>query len=186
MKHAAVDFDLPSEVKSLLQSNDLNAGARSSTDAIDDLQRLERCIARLEAVRADLLVEAADPVPRVEEFTVESADGQDRRSPRLVQIEDAVREEIAAALRWSPSQAGMLIEEARQLHAHLPATLAALRVDVLGVRSSRVTGGQAPGPLRHDTCMPPRDHTTAQSGEGGRQMSMALAGFLDQHSGLRR
>ncbi len=121
-----------------MRSNDLNAGGRSSIDAIDDLQRLERCIARLEAVRADLLVEAADPVPRVEEFTVESAYGQDRRSPRFVQIEDAVREEIAAALRWSPSQAGLLIEEARQLHAHLPATLAALRGGVISGRHASV------------------------------------------------
>jgi len=162
MKHAAVDFDLPSEVKSLLRSNDLNAGGRSSTDAIDDLQRLERCIARLEAVRADLLVEAADPVPRVEEFTVESADGQDRRSPRLVQIEDAVREEIAAALRWSPSQAGMLIEEARQLHAHLPATLAALRSGVISGRHASVVAEWSRRLSARDAAGPDAGHVYSQ------------------------
>ena len=162
MKHAAVDFDLPSEVKSLMRSNDLNAGARSSADAIDDLQRLERCIARLEAVRAGLLVEAADPVPRVEEFTVESADGQDRRSPRLVQIEDAVRDEIAAALRWSPSQAGMLIEEARQLHAHLPATLAALRSGVISGRHASVVAEWSRRLSARDATGPDAEHVYSQ------------------------
>jgi len=68
-------FDLRKEVDSLLRAIERPSYARQGADAVDDLQRLERCVAHLEAVRADLLVEAADPEPRIEEFTVESADG---------------------------------------------------------------------------------------------------------------
>ncbi len=105
-------------------------------------------------------MEAADRVPRVEEFTVESADGDKRRRPRAIRIEDVAREEIAAAVRWAPGHAGSLIEDARLLHAHLPATLAALRegdisgrhasviVDVAGQLSSRHDDGPE-GTARH-------------------------------------
>lgn len=141
---------------------DGSAADARATRAIDDLQRLERCIARLEAVRADLLVEAADPVPRVEEFTVESADGQDRRSPRIVQVEDAVREEISAALRWSPVKTGMLIEEARHLHAHLPATLAALRGGVISGRHASVVAEWSRRLSARDATGPDAEHLYSQ------------------------
>jgi len=131
-------FDLRKEVDSLLRAIERPSYARQGADAVDDLQRLERCVAHLEAVRADLLVEAADPEPRIEEFTVESADGKQCHRPRTVVIEDAVREEIAAALHWSPNLAGSLIGDARQLHAHLPGTLEALRSGAISGRHASV------------------------------------------------
>ena len=147
MDNSSVEFDLRRDLDSLLPASSDAKGIppaqvmshqRRSTDAIDDLQRLERCIAHLEARRAELLVEAADPETRIEEFIVESADGFDRRRPRTIQIEDAIREEIAAALRWSPSHAGSLIEEARRLHTDLPATLDALRDGAISRRHASV------------------------------------------------
>lgn len=138
MEICSQDFDLQLEVDSLLRRREARATGHFDADAIDDLQRLDRCVAHLEALRADLLVEAADLVPRVEEFTVESADGDIRRRPRTVVIEDAVREEIAAAMRWSPNHAGALIAEARQLHTYLPATREALRNGAISGRHAAV------------------------------------------------
>ena len=154
MGNGGADFDLRQEVESLLRAIERPSYGRQGADAVDDLQRLERCVAHLESLRADLLVEAADPEPRIEEFTVESADGRQRHRPRTVVIEDAVREEIAAALRWSPNHAGSLIGDARQLHAHLPSTLAALRsgaisgrhASVLAEWSVRLSARDATGP----------------------------------------
>jgi len=148
MQQANAVSDLPREVESLLRSADRRHKARGrcldgadsahSAESVDDLQRLERCFAQLEAMRMELLIAAADPEPRVEEFTVESADGRDRLTPLRVQIEDAVREEIASALRWSPAHAGSMINDARQLHAYLPATLDALRKGPISGRHASV------------------------------------------------
>lgn len=135
MDHSGLAFDLRSEVDALLCNGN---GHTDGPDVIDRLEQLERCVAHLEAMRADLLVEAADPAPRVERFTVASADGQERRRPRVIQIEDAMREEIAAAVRWSPSHAGSLIANARLLHQALPATLAALRSGAISGRHATV------------------------------------------------
>ena len=134
----AQQVGLGQEVTSLLDGIKDRSRHTSGADAINDLQRLERCIAQLEALRMDLVIKAADPEPRIDEFTVESADGRDRRSPRTIEIQDAVREEIAAALHWSPAHAGAVINDARQLHAHLPATLAALRDGAISARHASV------------------------------------------------
>lgn len=138
MDHSSTTFDLRQEVESLLQLVETNSRHRQSSDALDGLQRLERCLSHLEALRADLLLEAADPEPRVEEFTVESADESIPHTPRTVVIEDAVREEIAASLRVSNAHAGSLIENARRLHADLPATLSALRGGAISGRHASV------------------------------------------------
>lgn len=135
MDHSSAAFDLRSEVDALLHNGNHH---EDGPDAIDKLAQLERCMAHLEAMRTDLLVEAADPVPRIEEFTVESVDGRDHRRPRIIRIEDAVREEIAAAVRWSPSHAGSLIANARLLHETLPATLTALRSGAISGRHATV------------------------------------------------
>jgi len=174
MSEVGFGSDLPREVESLLRAIDRRRQAegrgRDGAQAVDDLQQLERCIAELESLRADLLVEAADPEPRVEEFTVESADGRDRRTPRRVQIEDAVREEIAAALRWSPAHAGAMINDARQLHAYLPATLDALRKGAISARhasvlaewSCRLSARHAIGPLAEADAKSDADRVYAQ------------------------
>ncbi len=126
-------LDLRAEVESLL-----TADATTADTAIEALERVQRLQAHLEAVTADLLVTAADPEPQVERFTVESPDGTDRRTPRTIVIEDAVREEIAAVLRWTPAQAGSQIHRARTLHNDLPETLAALRAGHISARHAIV------------------------------------------------
>ncbi len=82
-------------------------------------------IARLHALEAELLVAVASPEPRVAEFLVLDP-RPDRHEERLVRIADAVREEVAAALRWSPATAQARIDAARLLHGPLPQTRAAL------------------------------------------------------------
>ena len=84
---------------------------------------LEREIARLQAAQLDALVAVASAAPVVEEFTV-----ADRVSDSewVIRVEDAVREEVAAVLRWSPQAAYRRIATARLLAGPLQATGAAL------------------------------------------------------------
>jgi hypothetical protein len=93
--------------------------------AIARLREVEREIARLHALQAELLVAAAAPEPRVAEYLVlDPRPGHDEE--RLVRIADVVREEIACALRWSPSVAQVRIDAARLLCGPLTSTRAAL------------------------------------------------------------
>ncbi len=93
--------------------------------AIARLREVEREIARLHALQAELLVAAASPEPRVAEFLVlDPRPGYD--DERLIRIADVVREEIACALRWSPSVAQSRIDAARLLCGPLASTRAAL------------------------------------------------------------
>lgn len=140
MDHSSAALELRSEVESLLA-----ADVSTPDAALEALVQVQRLQAHLAAVTTDLLITAADPVPQVERFTVESADGTERRTPRTIVIEDAVREEIAAALHWSPTQAGQEIHRARTLHSDLPETLAALRAGRISSRHATViaeTAGQ--------------------------------------------
>jgi len=138
MDRSSASFDLRREVESLLQQIDEKAYGRLGAGAIDTLRDVERCMSHLEALRAELLIEAADPEPRVDEFVIESLADDIHYRPRTIVIEDAIREEIAAALRWSPNHAGSLIEDARRLHAYLPATLEALRTGAITGRHASV------------------------------------------------
>lgn len=114
---------LPRDAGGRLDPRHLDASA-----AIDALERLQSLVAHLHAVQADLLIAAAGLEPRVDEFTLGShLDGRPDVRQRTVRIIDAGRDEIAAALRWSNAFAYARIDEARLLHAHLPATLTALR-----------------------------------------------------------
>lgn len=140
MDHSSAALEFQSEVESLLA-----ADVSTPDAALEALIQVQRLQAHLAAVTTDLLITAADPVPQVERFTVESADGTERRTPRTIVIEDAVREEIAAALHWSPTQAGHEIHRARTLHSDLPETLAALRAGRISSRHATViaeTAGQ--------------------------------------------
>jgi hypothetical protein len=114
------------EMTHLWSLTSTDASQLDSDAAVIELQRLERCLSRLHALQADLLVTAASLEPRVDEYTVTDP-RPDRHHTRTVRIVDAAREEIASALHWSPIAAGGLIEQARLLHRALPATLAALR-----------------------------------------------------------
>jgi hypothetical protein len=91
--------------------------------AITYLQVVERVEGWLAAQRNAGLVAAAAPEPRIEQFTV-LVPGSDQE--REVRIADAAREEIAAALRWSPATAAARIDTARLLAGPLAATGAAL------------------------------------------------------------
>lgn len=93
--------------------------------ALARLVQVEAQIARLHAVQAELLVAVADPAPRIDEYLIlDPRPGHDEE--KLLRIEDAVREEIAAALRWSPATAQSRIDAARLLHGPLSATRDAL------------------------------------------------------------
>jgi hypothetical protein len=80
--------------------------------SIERLQELEREIARLYAVQAEVLVQLASTDRVVDSFVlVDEWRGDERR----IRIEDAVREEVAASMRWSPSTAQARIDQARLL-----------------------------------------------------------------------
>ena len=93
--------------------------------SIDRLREIEQEIARLHALQADVLVAVASADRVIDEFVF-----LDRLTDeeRTVRIEDAVREEVAAALRWSPSTTHRRIETARLLAGPLAATRSALSV----------------------------------------------------------
>ena len=57
---------------------------------------------------------------------------------RVIRIEDAAREEIAAALRWSPVTAQARIDAARLLVGHLPKVLDALASGEISSQHARV------------------------------------------------
>jgi len=80
--------------------------------SIARLLELEREISRLHALQAEVLVEIASPDRQVEDFVLLDATTDDQRR---IRIEDFTREEISAALRWSPSMANARIESARLL-----------------------------------------------------------------------
>ncbi len=87
-------------------------------DAVTYLRILERVSGWLASIQAEVLVAAAGREPRIEDFTL--------FDERTVRVEDAVREEIAAALRWSPVTTQHRIDTARLLAGPLAATHEAL------------------------------------------------------------
>jgi hypothetical protein len=102
-------------------------------------------IARLHALQADALVAVASADRVVDEFAlIDPVSSEERR----IRIEDAVREEVAAALRWSPSMAQARIDQARLLAGPLDQVREAL---VAGEISPRHVGviaeaaGRLPG-----------------------------------------
>jgi hypothetical protein len=96
----------------------------NSDDAITYLQVVERLGSWLAARRNAALVAAAAPEPRIAEFTVLVPDSEEERTLRIA---DAAREEIAAALRWTPAGAQSQIDTARLLAGPLAATGEALK-----------------------------------------------------------
>src|SRR5512135_2968218 len=93
-------------------------------DVITRLQELDRISARMDAIRADLIVEAADPQPHIDEYLIiDECTAEERR----VLIEDPIRDELACALRVSGSTMQAMIDTARTLVDRVPAVHAALR-----------------------------------------------------------
>ena len=117
--------------------------ALSPADAITFLQVHERVASWWSSIQAEVLVAAAGDEPVVEEFAL--------LDERTVRVEDAIREEVAAALRWSPVTAQHRIDTARLLAGPLAATREALalgdltsgHVAVLVEASSRLPGRHA-------------------------------------------
>lgn len=104
--------------------------------AITMLQASERLVARLHAIQADLLVAAASGHPLTEEILALDP-RPDRHEERRIRITDAVREEVAAALRWSPATAQSRIDEARLLSTPLSGTRSALHDGQISPRHAR-------------------------------------------------
>ena len=100
--------------------------------ALTRLQGIEADIAGLHAEQARLLVLVASSAPVVEELLVlDPRPGHD--DERVIRIEDAAREEIAAALRWSTAAAHARIDQARLLAGPLAETAAALAAGELSL-----------------------------------------------------
>jgi hypothetical protein len=102
------------------------------SEAIDELVVLERELARLHARQAELLVVAASGHVVTEAFL--ALDPRSGRGERVVRIADAVREEVASALRWSPGFAQARIDAARLLCGALAATRDALAAGEISAR----------------------------------------------------
>lgn len=97
----------------------------TADDAIIFLQIHERIAAWWASLQAEALVAAASPERIVEEFTlIDPRPGH--AEERTIRIEDAVREEVAAALQWSPATTQSRIDTARLLAGPLSATKEAL------------------------------------------------------------
>jgi len=113
--------------------------------SIDTVIRLEREIARLQALQAEALVAVASPSRTVDEYLLWDARTDEER---FIRVEDAAREEIAAALRWSPQATQNRLDIARLLHGPLCETAAALgagdiswsQVSVIAEHARRLPG----------------------------------------------
>lgn len=97
----------------------------TAEDAITFLQVHERVAAWWASFQTDALVAAASPERMVEEFTLLDP-RPDHDEERTIRIEDAVREEVAAALHWSPATTQSRIDTARLLAGPLRETNEAL------------------------------------------------------------
>lgn len=103
----------------------IDRSALGGDDAVTFLEILQRVQSRLHGVQAEVLVAAASHERMVEEYAVlDPRRGYDEQ--RTIRIEDAIREEIAAALRWSPSTAQARIDAARVMCTSLVRTRQAL------------------------------------------------------------
>ncbi len=106
-------------------------------EAITRLQDLERDFARLHARQAELLVAAASPERWVDEYLILDP-RPDHDEERCIRISDAVREEIAAALHWSPAAAQVRIDRARLLCGPLRRTKDALASGTISIQHAAV------------------------------------------------
>ena len=116
--------------------------------SIETVMRLEREIARLQALQAAALVAVASPSRTMDEYVLWGARSDEER---LIRIEDAAREEVAAALRWSLPGAQNRIDVARLLHGPLGETAAALKAGDIAWSHVAVIAEQArrlPGALQ--------------------------------------
>jgi len=116
--------------------------------SIETVVRLEREIARLQALQAEALVAVASSSRTVDEYVLWGARTDEER---VIRIEDAVREELASALRWSLSAAQNKIDTSRLLHGPLAETREALSAgEIAGTHVAVIAehARQLPGALQ--------------------------------------
>jgi hypothetical protein len=102
----------------------LDPSSLTPRDAVAFAEAAERITAWWASMTFDALVAATGRDRRIDEFLVtDSRDDGDH----LIRIEDSAREEVSAALRWSPSTAQHRMDVARLLAGPLAATRQALR-----------------------------------------------------------
>jgi hypothetical protein len=126
----------------------VDAAALDPEDALTYVDLHQRQSAWWAAKQVEALVAVASPERRVDEYTILGPDSEEERT---IRIEDAVREEVAAAVRWLPATAQRRIDSARLLAGPLAATRAALslgeitvgHVDVLVEAAGRLPGRHA-------------------------------------------
>lgn len=124
--HIGVTWGMPAEEDSDVLDDD-GGDTLTPQAAVAALGTVERQLARLHALQARLLVAAADTRPHVAEYTVLlPGDRPEEAQERVIRIQDAMREEIASALRWSPVTAQYRIDAARLLVGPLADTASAL------------------------------------------------------------
>ena len=118
----------------------LDARELSVPERVDALVRLQRITSRVAALEAELLVSlmGASPVRREVVVLDRVTD-----SERTLTLTDEMREEVALALRRSPSQVRDQVEQARLLANYLPATCAAMKEGWLSAQHARVIVEQA-------------------------------------------
>ena len=123
--------------------------------AVEALKAVERQLAQLHALQVRLLVAAADVRPHIAEYAV-LLPGDDpwQEEERVIRIEDSVREEIAAALRWSPVTAQYRIDHARLLAGPLAPTAAALAEGTITPAHARVVVENAERLCCSSACSP--------------------------------
>jgi hypothetical protein len=103
--------------------------------SIARLQEIERQIASLHAAQAEALVAVASSERVVDEYLISTVDRDDERA---IRIEDACREEVAAALRWAPSTTQARIDDARLLVGPMHEVLIALDRGEISPQHARV------------------------------------------------
>jgi hypothetical protein len=106
----------------------VDAAALDPEDALTYVDLHQRQSAWWAAKQVDALVAVASPERSIDEYAILVTDSQEERT---IRIEDAVREEVAAAVRWSPARAQRRIDSARLLAGPLAATRAAARRAVM-------------------------------------------------------
>jgi hypothetical protein len=97
----------------------------SPEDAVSFTVVVEQVISWLSSVQDEAILAAGSGHTQVQELLVLDP-RPDRFGERTVRIEDAIREEIAAATRWSLNQTHDRLVQARLLAAGLPRTRVAL------------------------------------------------------------
>jgi hypothetical protein len=123
-----------------LDETDPALDGRSVDDLLDDLMRLQLLRAQAAALEADLLVRIAGATERTRQVAVaDHVTGVER----LLTITDEAREEIAAALRRSPSAVHDQLVDARLLAGPLSTTRDALAAGHISEAHVRVICEQA-------------------------------------------